>query len=121
VQFASARIITDDVDRAVAFYERLLGQQPERPAPVFAAFRSPAGTLAIGHPSTVPVPGFAASHDGVLVEFQEEGPAAVDAVHDRVRDTAEVVQPPTDMPWGNRSLLLRDPDGVLVNVYAALR
>lgn len=121
MQFASARIITDDVDLAVAFYERLLGQAPERPAQVFAAFRSPSGTLAIGHPSTVPVPGFAASHDGVLVEFQEEGPAAVDAVHERVRDSVEVVQPPADMPWGNRSLLLRDPDGVLVNVYASLR
>jgi catechol 2,3-dioxygenase-like lactoylglutathione lyase family enzyme len=120
VQFASARIITDDVDRAVAFYERLLGQQAERPAPVFAAFRGSSGTLAIGHTRTVPVPGFGASHDGVLVEFQEEGPAAVDAVHERVRDVVEVVQPPTDMPWGNRSLLLRDPDGVLVNVYAAL-
>jgi hypothetical protein len=29
--------------------------------------------------------------------------------------------PPADMPWGNRSLLLRDPDGVLVNVYAPLQ
>ena len=121
MQFASARIITDDVDRAVEFYERLLGQQAERPAPVFAAFRGPSGTLAIGHTRTVPVEGFGASHDGVLVEFQEEGPEAVDAVHERVSGQAEVVQPPTDMPWGNRSLLLRDPDGVLVNVYAALR
>jgi catechol 2,3-dioxygenase-like lactoylglutathione lyase family enzyme len=121
MQFASARIITEDVDRSVAFYERLLGAPPERLAPVFAAFRAPSGTLAIGHPSTVPVPGFAATHDGVLVEFQEASPAAVDAVHERLRDEVEVVQVPTDMPWGNRSLLLRDPDGVLVNVYAPLR
>ena len=121
MQFASARIITDDVDRAVAFYERLLERQPERPAPVFAAFRGPSVTLAIDHAHTVPVPGFAASHEGVLVEFQEESPDAVDAVHERLRDAVEVVQPPTDMPWGNRSLLLRDPDGVLVNVFAPLR
>jgi catechol 2,3-dioxygenase-like lactoylglutathione lyase family enzyme len=120
VQFASARIITEDVDRSVAFYERLLGREAERPAPVFAAFRGPTGALAIGHTRTVPAPGFGASHDGVLVEFQEEGPAAVDAAHERVRDWADVVQAPTDMPWGNRSLLLRDPDGVLVNVFAPL-
>ncbi|GMA26544.1 hypothetical protein GCM10025864_43030 [Luteimicrobium album] len=25
---------------------------------------------------------------------------------------------PRDMPWGNRSLLLRDPDGNLVNLFA---
>jgi catechol 2,3-dioxygenase-like lactoylglutathione lyase family enzyme len=120
VQFASARIITDDVDRAVEFYERLLDRPAERPAPVFAAFRGASGTLAIGDTRTVPVAGFGASHDGVLVEFQEESPGAVDAVHERVRAVLEVVQAPTDMPWGNRSLLLRDPDGVLVNVFAPL-
>ncbi|RIX30720.1 VOC family protein [Amnibacterium setariae] len=120
MQLASARIITADVDRSVAFYERLLGRAADRPAPVFAVFRSPTGSLAIGHPSTVPVAGFAAAHDGVLVEFQEEGPAAVDAVHERMRSSAEVAMAPADMPWGNRSLLLRDPDGVLVNVYAPL-
>ncbi len=121
MRFASARIITNDVDRSVAFYERLLGVAPERLAPVFAAFRAETGTLAIGHPTTVPVEGFAATHDGVLVEFQEDSPAAVDAVHARLDAAVEVVQVPTDMPWGNRSLLLRDPDGVLVNVYAPLR
>ena len=121
MQFASARIITTDVDRSVAFYSRLLGLEAERPAPAFAAFRAPNGTLAIGDPTSVPVPGFAAAHDGTIVEFVEESPAAVDAVHGRVEDWAEVVQPPTDMFWGNRSLLLRDPDGVLVNVYAPLR
>jgi catechol 2,3-dioxygenase-like lactoylglutathione lyase family enzyme len=121
VQLASARIITDDVDRSVAFYERLLGRTADRLAPVFAVFRSPTGSLAIGHPSTVPVAGFAAAHDGVLVEFLEESPAAVDAIHERLRSAVEVAMPPADMPWGNRSLLLRDPDGVLVNVYAPLR
>ena len=28
-----------------------------------------------------------------------------------------VVQKPTTMPWGNRSLLFRDPDGNLVNFF----
>jgi hypothetical protein len=28
------------------------------------------------------------------------------------------VLPPTTMPWGNRSLLVRDPDGNLVNFFA---
>ena len=119
MQLASARIITPDVDRAVAFYRRLLGVEPERLAPVFAAFRAETGTLAIGHPTTVPVGGFGASHDGVIVEFLEESPEAVDAAHARLGDL-DVVQVPTDMPWGNRSMLLRDPDGVLVNVYAPL-
>ena len=29
----------------------------------------------------------------------------------------EFVNEPTTMPWGNRSLLLRDPDGNLVNLF----
>ena len=28
-----------------------------------------------------------------------------------------VVLPPTTMPWGNRSTILRDPDGNLVNLF----
>jgi len=28
------------------------------------------------------------------------------------------VQEPTTMPWGNRSILFRDPDGNLVNFFA---
>jgi hypothetical protein len=27
------------------------------------------------------------------------------------------VQQPTTMPWGNRSILFRDPDGNLVNFF----
>ena len=29
----------------------------------------------------------------------------------------DVVQEPTTMPWGNRSLLFRDPDGNLINFF----
>jgi catechol 2,3-dioxygenase-like lactoylglutathione lyase family enzyme len=122
MRFASARIITTDVDRSVAFYERLLGIAAERPAPAFAAFRADTGTLAIGSPQTVPVPGFADARGGVIVEFQEESPAAVDAAHECLAaDGVEVAMPPADMPWGNHSVLLRDPDGTLVNIYAPLR
>ena len=32
-------------------------------------------------------------------------------------DELDVVQPPTMMPWGNVSALIRDPDGSLVNLY----
>jgi uncharacterized glyoxalase superfamily protein PhnB len=42
----------------------------------------------------------------------------VDAEYERLRDhVAEVVTVPTTMPWGNRALLFRDPDGNLVNLF----
>ncbi len=54
----------------------------------------------------------------VIIEFLVPD---VDADHDRLRalDGLEVmlVQEPTTMPWGNRSLLFRDPDGNLVNFF----
>lgn len=42
----------------------------------------------------------------------------VDRVHrDLTGYVTEVVAEPTTMPWGNRSLLFRDPDGNLVNFF----
>jgi catechol 2,3-dioxygenase-like lactoylglutathione lyase family enzyme len=31
-----------------------------------------------------------------------------------------IVLEPTDQPWGNRSMLFRDPDGNLVNFFAPI-
>jgi uncharacterized glyoxalase superfamily protein PhnB len=43
----------------------------------------------------------------------------VDAEYARLRDRLDdVVMEPTTMPWGNRSVLLRDPDGTLVNLFS---
>lgn len=42
----------------------------------------------------------------------------VDAEYERLREhVGEVVTEPTTMPWGNRALLFRDPDGNLVNLF----
>lgn len=49
------RIITDDLDGMVAFYETITGLTAVRPAPVFVEFISPRATLAIGHRKTVPL------------------------------------------------------------------
>jgi hypothetical protein len=53
MDFASIRIITDDLDHLVDFYEQVTGVPAERPAPVFAEFVLPSATLAIGHSQTV--------------------------------------------------------------------
>jgi predicted enzyme related to lactoylglutathione lyase len=120
MDFASIRIITDDLDRLVEFYERLTGASAERPAPVFAEFVLPSGTLAIGHSQTVQLFGAgsarAADNHSVIIEFWVDD---VDAEYERLKPlVGEWVQKPTTMPWGNRSTLLRDPDGNLVNLFA---
>jgi catechol 2,3-dioxygenase-like lactoylglutathione lyase family enzyme len=121
MQFASVRIITDDLDRLVAFYEQVTGVAADRPDPAlaFAEVVMPWATLAIGHSRTVPLfaPGAARAADNhsVIIEFQVED---VDAEYARLKPLiATWVQEPTTLPWGNRSILFRDPDGNLVNLY----
>ncbi|KRC47310.1 glyoxalase [Leifsonia sp. Root227] len=123
MDFASIRIITDDVDRLAGFYELVTGSDAVRPAPVFAEFRTPSATLAIGSTATVAMLGERAPkpgrNDSVIVEFLV---ADVDAEFARIRtsigDGADIVLEPTTMPWGNRSALIRDPDGNVVNLFS---
>ncbi len=120
MQFTSIRIITDNIEGLVAFYETVLGVAANRPAPVFAEFKTAAGTLAIGSTATVamlgtnaPKPG---SNNSVIIEFQVDD---TDKEFERVRSSLEdIVLEPTTMPWGNRSTLFRDPDGNLVNLFS---
>jgi catechol 2,3-dioxygenase-like lactoylglutathione lyase family enzyme len=120
VQFASVRIITDDVDRLAEFYELVTGVEAERPAPVFAEFVLPGATLDIGHSQTIALFGAdsarAADNHTVIIEFRVDD---VDAEYARLSPLVDTwVQEPTTLPWGNRSILFRDPDGNLVNLFA---
>ena len=119
MDFASIRIITDDLDRLVEFYEQVTGVTAKRPAPVFAEVVLPSATLAIGHSRTVPLFGDdsarAADNHTVIIEFRVDD---VDAEFARLKPLVDDwVQEPTTMPWGNRSILFRDPDGNLVNLF----
>lgn len=119
MNFASVRIITNDVDRLAGFYEKVLGVSVERPAPVFAELVLPSCTLAIGHSQTAQLFGagsvVAADNRSVILEFRVDH---VDAEYARLKPFVEQwVQEPTTMPWGNRSILFRDPDGNLVNLF----
>ncbi|PZF09846.1 MULTISPECIES: VOC family protein [unclassified Curtobacterium] len=119
MSFASVRIITDDLEGMVAFYERITGQPAERPAPVFAQFTGPGGTLAIASTATVAMLSGAltpATNRSVFIEFEV---ADVDGDFAGLQlGSDDVVLEPTTMPWGNRSALVRDPDGNVVNLFS---
>lgn len=119
MNFASVRMITDNVDRLVEFYENVTGVSAERPAPVFAEFVLPSCTLAIGHTQTTQLFGadsaVGAHNRTVILEFRV---ADVEAEYVRLKAVVEDwVKEPTTMPWGNRSMLFRDPDGNLLNFF----
>jgi catechol 2,3-dioxygenase-like lactoylglutathione lyase family enzyme len=55
------------------------------------------------------------------IAFECSTPAEVDEVYTRVTEAGfEGEKEPWDAFWGQRYALLRDPDGVEVNLYAAL-
>ncbi|MFI7384602.1 VOC family protein [Streptomyces sp. NPDC049813] len=121
MDFVSIRIITADVARLVAFYERVTGVRAAWATEDFAELATPTATLAVAGTRTVPLfaPGSAhpARNQSVITEFLVDD---VDRVHRELTGAGCLTDPvagPTTMPWGNRSLLLRDPDGNLVNVF----
>lgn len=119
MKFVSTRIITADVRRLVAFYEMLIGTSAVWGNELFAEIPTPVGALAIGSDKTVPLFGAGsaepAANRSAIIEFLV---ADVDAEYERLRGRVdEIVTVPTTMPWGNRALLFRDPDGNLVNLF----
>ena len=119
MRFVSTRIITADVNRLVTFYEMVTEAAAVWGNELFAEIPTPIGTLAIGSDKTVPLFGQGsaepAANRTAILEFIVDD---VDAEYDRLREQlSEVVTEPTTMPWGNRALLFRDPDGNLVNLF----
>ncbi len=123
MNLVSMRVITNDVERLISFYEDISGTAAIRYTPDFAELTTPRGTLAIGSTRTLNL--FHAedqlkpeANRSVILEFLV---GDVDAEFSRLKDRLSgVIQEPTTMPWGNRSLLFRDPDGNLVNFFTPI-
>ncbi|WP_116141868.1 VOC family protein [Trinickia diaoshuihuensis] len=120
MKFASVRVVTRDIERLLDFYQRLSGIEAVRPADGFAEMRFEGATLAISSEHLIELfnigAATAAANRSAILEFEVDD---VDAVFERMNASGStIVMPTTLMPWGNRSLLLRDPDGNLVNVFS---
>ncbi|WP_410589360.1 VOC family protein [Amycolatopsis sp. lyj-23] len=113
VQFASVRVITEDLHRMVRFHE-VVTRAPHPLIDDFVELTTPSATFALSHPRRVAfidekAPRAAANHS-VIVEFLvDDVNALFSRLQDEFGESIAVVQPPTLMPWGNQSVLLRDP------------
>lgn len=119
MDFVSIRLITNDVTGLVYFYEQVTKNTAQRHTEDFAELRLASFTLAIASTRTIQQlgPGVLqpAANQSVVFELRVDD---VDAAFERLKGfVAEFVLVPTTMPWGNRSLLLRDPDGNLINLF----
>lgn len=121
MQLLSVRIITADIQRLTEFYAHVTGLSFRFYSPEFAELQTNTAALAIGSTKTLQAFGGdqvakAAENRTAIVEFKAED---VDRDYERLAEFLQpyIVQAPTTMPWGNRSLLFRDPDGNLVNFF----
>lgn len=119
MKLASIRLLTSRLDEMVDFYERVSASTFQRPSPVFAELVTPTSTLAIASDATLPLFPDAglttASNSSAIIEFQVDD---VDRERERLGDDVRVLQEPTTMPWGNRAMMLADPDHNRVNLYS---
>ncbi len=123
MKFAHARIVTNDVPRLAKFYQAVTGMKPQGDDR-YVEFHAAANlTLAISSQRTIEATSAGATtpaaNRSVIMDFEVDD---VDKERARLgRLVNEFVLEPTTQPWGNRAMLFRDPDGNLINVFAAVR
>jgi predicted enzyme related to lactoylglutathione lyase len=127
MELVQSRIVTDDVERLAGFYARLIGV----PVALNEYYvEVPAGPMSVGFSKRrfteyhrCPGAAGGATRDG----RQDRGPETildfaaddVDAEYERIKALGvEWVMPPATQPWGNRSMIFRDPEGNLINVFS---
>ena len=119
MKLAHPRIVTEDVPGLVRFYQELTGMTPVG-SDVYAELHGPQLALAISSERVIQQYSAAAAsaraNRSVILDFEV---ADVDAERARLQGfVREFVLEPTTQPWGNRSMLFRDPDGNLINVFS---
>ena len=117
---AFANILSGTVDRTARFYESLLGMHRHFESDWFVILSHPQMDgleLGILDRATDMIPDAARSVPaGLMLTFVVDDTDAVHSV--AVKLGAEIMEKPTDMPYGQRRMLMRDPDGTLVDVSA---
>ncbi|MGU3374753.1 VOC family protein [Chryseobacterium sp. M5A1_1a] len=120
MKLASIRIITDNIKQSVQFYEKAIGLTAQWYTEDFAELTTTTITIAIGSTRTMKMFGSehiteSKGHTNTIIEFLVSN---VDDEYERIKTlTNKILQEPTTMPWGNRSLLFCDPDGNLINFF----
>ncbi|MGI9583276.1 VOC family protein [Chryseobacterium sp. RRHN12] len=119
MKLTSLRLISKDIKTAVAFYEQVIGITATWYTEDFAELSADSITIAVGSTRTMQMfseglTDFAGTKS-TIIEFLVKN---VDEEYERIKEIAsEIIQEPTTMPWGNRSLLFCDPDGNMINFF----
>jgi len=123
MKFQYTRIVTENVPALTRFYKEITRIAPVVFNDAYVEFPNEGTALAISSQQTMDLHGagatIPASNRSIVMDFEvddvDQERARLDAIID------EFVLEPTNQPWGNRSMLFRDPDGNLVNFFAPIR
>ena len=119
MKLTSLRIISKDIQSAVAFYEQITGIAATWYTEDFAELSGNSITIAIGSTRTMQMfsedlTDFAGSKS-TIIEFMVKN---VDEEYEKIKSkVSRIIQKPTTMPWGNRSLLFCDPNSNMINFF----
>lgn len=120
---AFVNILTGDVAATAQFYQDLLGMTRTADFGWFVVLshkdmpRFEMGILDATH-DTIPN-GISPSPAGFIVTFVVKD---LEEIHARaIAIQAEIIQEPTDLPYGQQRLMLRDPAGTAVDISAPIR
>jgi lactoylglutathione lyase len=113
-------LFVTDLERSIRFYRDLIGLPFRFSAESYAEFDTEGAKLSlyprarlpdlIGHEAP---PGRPPWPQGEVAFFVDD----VDAEHVRLlREGVRIIAPPTDRPWGERTLHVEDPDGNVVEL-----
>jgi uncharacterized glyoxalase superfamily protein PhnB len=122
MELVQARIVTDDVEGLAAFYVKVVGAQV-----VLNDYyvEVPAGPMSVGfskrrfteyRENRTARTGSGEGRSEMILDFMVPD---VDAEYERISALGvDWVVRPTVQPWGNRSMIFKDPEGNLINVFS---
>ena len=115
MKLVQSRIVTDDVEGLAGFYARLLDAAVALNGYYVEIEAGPA-SIGVSKRRFTEYQAPATGQDEVILDFLAYD---VDAEYRRVAALGVGwVMPPTTQPWGNRSMIFRDPAGNLINVFS---
>jgi lactoylglutathione lyase len=116
-------LFVSDLERSIRFYRDVIGLPFKFANESYAEFRTEGAKFALYDRGHLPeligrhVPLDQAAWPQGEVAFFVDDP---DAEHDRLRRAGvDVLAPPTNRPWGERTLHVADPDGNVVELTRA--
>lgn len=119
---AFTNILTSDVEETASFYETLLGMSRAGDFGWFIVLvhkEMPGFELGILNKDHETIPqGVVAGPHGIVLTFVV--PELAEVVAKASLMNAKVIQGPTDLPYGQRRLMLQDPNGTAVDVSSPI-